>query len=436
MAIEFVNPITAGVTLIREAIQSQNFSNDAAAGVTGWQIAADGSATFYNITIGSDNYFIDENGNAAFNDVNVNGDLFVDGENLFEILDDQGRGLQYWASRDTDSDTTVGTTELAVLTLGTEMEDGRMYRISTSNMRINGTVAGDVFSIRLRDGGASAPTTTSNVLTTAGCYIPVASNPACSIVPALNIVISCDDDQSPSIDNLNSGTHNLLLSIVRASGTGVGTINTSSSSFDPIQIMVEDVGPLLQNTGVDESGSGGSTPVQTYTTTYNATWSATYQQSGTRRPDAIDGDKQYQGFYSSNNGNQKALIGFDYSSIQSDLSGATVTKCEVYLYFNHWYFNAGGTAVIGTHDNTTTANNGPSTYPTGDVHTNRKQVSGWGINVGKWVDLGTTIGNEFKSGASLGIAMGPGPSTSQTYYGSYDGDNMTNEPKLRITYTK
>ena len=47
MAIEFENPVTAGVTLIREAIQSQNF----VAGSDGWQIKANGDAEFNDVTI-------------------------------------------------------------------------------------------------------------------------------------------------------------------------------------------------------------------------------------------------------------------------------------------------------------------------------------------------------------------------------------------------
>lgn len=45
----FRNSILAGVTLIREAIQSQNFVT----GVSGWQIAADGTAEFADLTIRS-----------------------------------------------------------------------------------------------------------------------------------------------------------------------------------------------------------------------------------------------------------------------------------------------------------------------------------------------------------------------------------------------
>lgn len=47
MAIDFYNPVTAGVVLVREAIQSQNYQP----GVDGWTIDADGHAEFNDITI-------------------------------------------------------------------------------------------------------------------------------------------------------------------------------------------------------------------------------------------------------------------------------------------------------------------------------------------------------------------------------------------------
>lgn len=47
MAIEFENPLTAGTVLVREAIQSQNYSP----GSAGWIIEADGSAEFYELVV-------------------------------------------------------------------------------------------------------------------------------------------------------------------------------------------------------------------------------------------------------------------------------------------------------------------------------------------------------------------------------------------------
>lgn len=77
MSVEFENAILAGVTLIREAIQSQNYE----AGSDGWQIAADGSAEFSDLTIRSS----DGSGSTV---MIANGEIRVlngDGDTVVEI---------------------------------------------------------------------------------------------------------------------------------------------------------------------------------------------------------------------------------------------------------------------------------------------------------------------------------------------------------------
>ncbi|MGW2795185.1 hypothetical protein ACWC9H_35410 [Streptomyces sp. NPDC001251] len=113
MSIEFENAILAGVTLIREAIQSQNFVT----GVDGWQIKSDGTAEFSDLTIrssdGSGSTVVVANGeilikNAMGNTVvqiNATGyTLFnADGDTVAQITLDQGgstggfytRGFQF-----------------------------------------------------------------------------------------------------------------------------------------------------------------------------------------------------------------------------------------------------------------------------------------------------------------------------------------------------
>lgn len=373
---------------------------------------------------------ITPDGNAAFQDLTVNGTLFVDGTDLDSLLEQFPLGTVFWGARTTDSDATSGTTEEAVLTLGVTYSDQRMYRLVTSTMRVVGDTAGDVYTIRIRDGGASNPTTSSDQVASAASYVTAASNTATSSVQ-LETVISCDSTQAISSINYHPGTHNLLLSLTRSVGSGTAVLSTSSGTLNPIELYVEDLGPVVSNTGVPQSGGGGGTPVTSHTTTYTSTWSGSYNGSGGRRTDTSN---IYQGFFSSNEGNQKSLVGFNHAQIQSDLTGATVTKTEVYLYYAHWYFNAGGTAVIGTHNLSNTS--APSTFPGSGTTANRVQSSGWTPATGKWVTVSNTIGNELKAGTTKGLMIGPGPSTSQTYYGYANGATQSNSPKIRVTYTK
>ena len=79
----------------------------------------------------------------------------------------------------------------------------------------------------------------------------------------------------------------------------------------------------------------------------------------------------------------------------------------------------------------------PGTWNGSNVNENRYTSTAWNKATGRWVDLGTTIGNEFKDGTSRGLALGPGPTTSFDYYGYFTGADGSNyKPWIRVTYTK
>lgn len=433
---QFSNEVFGGKTLVRTDIQSEGFEDDPENGITGWALFRNGNAIIRSITIGNNNYFITEDGDAAFQNVTVNGTLTVGGSTLETILSAFPQGLLWYGIRDSDSDTTSGASEVAVLEVDTELVSGRMYRISTSEMRVTGTVVGDTVGIRIRDGGSGSPDTSSDQLClgTAG----IVNTGTGGNTVSTSIVISCDDDTAVSYTNYHSGVHRYLLTLARYAGTGTMTLTTNSATVNPIQVNIEDIGPLISNTGIDQSsGGGGTTPVTTVTKTYNATWSGTYNQAGTFRNPGTDPSVHgiYQGYFSSNNGTQKALIGFPYATIVSDLTGAVVNKIEVYLYYSHWYFNGGGTARIGTHNLTNSS--APASFPGSDTTASRKLVTSWGVNVGQWVDVTSLgIGAEFQAGTTKGFMIGGGTSTDQTFYGYADPFGGTHPPQVRITYTK
>ena len=85
-------------------------------------------------------------------------------------------------------------------------------------------------------------------------------------------------------------------------------------------------------------------PITTYTKTYNATWSRSWNNAGSSIYETNATIKQ--GYYSGY-GNGVSWIGFDYSAIQSNLSGSTVKKVEVYHPLWHWYYDSGGTRALG-----------------------------------------------------------------------------------------
>lgn len=216
-----------------------------------------------------------------------------------------------------------------------------------------------------------------------------------------------------------------------SSGTG-----SSSGQAPAASVYAEDVGYSFSPVLTFDMGTGVS-PVQTYTKTYSANGSASFQEDGTNRV-GFDSGHCFQGYYSGTNGNQYSMITFPYATIQADLSGATVTKTELYLNNLHWYNNSGGTAVVGTHNQTSVSGN----HAYSQVTDNINQFSGWSLGQAKWVTLNNSIGNALKNNTAKGIALGKGQtsggtlSTSHLYYGYFAGNGQSGEPQLRITYTK
>jgi hypothetical protein len=141
----------------------------------------------------------------------------------------------------------------------------------------------------------------------------------------------------------------------------------------------------------------------------------------------IQGDSGSDGWLN----DARSLCGFDYAKIMSDTKGATIKACYITLYANHWYWNDGGTARIGTHNYT----GRPGSWAGSRVNEQRVSSSSWPKPGKRKVSLGTTIGNEFKSGTAKGIALGP-TSGTKTQYGKFNGNGQSNEPVLTIVYVK
>lgn len=435
MAIQFENSVVAGVVLIRDSIQSQNFEIDAQGEITGWQINSDGSSTFTSTTISGPGYGIDDQGVGSFSAVNVDTDIIIDGDSLNNALDIRPTGLVAYG--DTVTNNTAGgqwtvnsaaitTTEIALFEFAAgPLLNSRFYNVLMNTLLIQ-TVATDVFTIRIRytvDG--TAPTTSSNILDGSQRYVTGAR----TSYNALTIY-------SPGADY---DVVRMQLCLVRFSGTGsisAEMTNPNTKTF----VAVQDVG----NQGLAVAGASLSQksksagvpdadPVSTYTKTYQCNWSRSWNSSGSDINITNGEISQGQSPATTAYGNRISWIGFPFSTIQSDLSGATVKKVEVYLKYTHWYNNSGGTAVIGTHNSTATS--APS-YDASKDNQNRKTVSGWAANSSKWVDITSVVGSEFKTGTSTGIVIGKGVTTSQTYYGKAIGNQGSGEPALRITYTK
>jgi hypothetical protein len=170
--------------------------------------------------------------------------------------------------------------------------------------------------------------------------------------------------------------------------------------------------------GGDEGG--GSTPVPG-SKSYTATSGKAFGNAGTHST-----SQMYQGYYSSTWGNNKSCVFFP-TTIAADLAGKTITGCSVTFKTQFAYYNAGLTAVIGTHNSLSSI----TAYPSSGVKSNRVQKKPCVAGSTYTVSLGTTVGNEFQAGTAKGITFGPGPSNSLNYYGYHYLSGM----KLSFTYT-
>lgn len=412
---EFGNPIVGGEDLIRESIKSPNFETDPENGVQGWQISRDGTATFYNLVIGSPDFIIDQNGNAVFSSVSADV-INLNGTSLSDILTDYPLGIIALTQITGSSVGYTGTSILAGRIVIPNASANRQYVIGGSRLHFNSGTATTVdrMNIEVRTNWNSPTTTASSLLWSH--QERVTNTTAFDQDIEFRHPFQVSPPNGEGVDDLHIGVY-----FYSEDTSGQLSMDGVTGS----RLYVEDIG--LAITYSTFSLGTGTTPVQSYTKTYSANGSASFQSNGTNRGVS----SCYQGYYSSTNGNQYSMITFPYATIQADLAGATITKTELYLNNNHFYSNAGGTAIIGYHNQSSVSGNHSSSQITDNVDT-----ESFTYGQAKWFTITNTIGNAFKNNTAKGIALGPGPSSSQSYYGYFAGNGESGEPQLRITYTK
>ncbi|WP_236244216.1 hypothetical protein [Streptomyces sp. CC210A] len=349
---------------------------------------------------------IDQDGNTGVGDLSVAGRLSIAGDPIETYLSGFARGLvaiDYQATS-----VTAGTTDYGFIELSFDADTSRMYRV-VLDCYADPSASGGELVLALKDGGANTPSISSPQIQSAIYPMPTAGYRR----------IHLETIRSGAA--FGAGLRRLLVTFRCQNGPSGQTVRLFGGGNHPGLMYIEDLGPHIPETGQYNTGGGTTTPPKkTYTKTYAASWSGSYANRGSYN--SYYGNKCLQGYYSSTNGMQASLIGFP-SALATDLSGATIQKAEVYLYFDHWYYNSGGRAVIKAHKHTSR----PSTFSS---DSEAKTIS-WGKNVGKWVDI-TSV---FDSTSWRGIALDPNNS-EKTYYGRAQGVGQTYPPKLRVTYTK
>jgi len=421
--VPFSDPIIkGGGDLIRTRMQSEDYTelSEGEGSFTGWRLNKDGSAEFTEIAIGSTTYQIDSNGVANFESVNVNDALTIGGDNILDLIAESGgvRSFVHLAGTST-AYAGAGAVKLLEFVVTDVLE--HHYRIEWNSCKLDTNA---YFGAWIK------------VFCTVNYDTPaLVGDPHILEVEFPNVLAGETRVFSFSgVENVaavNAGKDMNLSFWLDAAGAQVGADVTIVANP---KIVVTDIGPTLPTNTITMVAVG--TPpifVSQKTKIYTADGHRTFKGDGTLYTgdvDLVQGDGDF-----SPNGNMSAAIQFDYATIVADLAGSTVDKVEAFLYFDHWHFGTGGTAVIGSHNDTDVAGALALAHISGQL-ANRVQSASWGRNVGRWVDLTATgFGDELRDGTAKGLLIGQGPTTSNIYYGRARSDVESNPPQLRITYT-
>lgn len=351
---------------------------------------------------------ISEDGKLVGDEVHATSGLFYKGDEMATVLARLPGGLKGWAQRTTYSTQNAdNSTRMPYLRLNVPVEAGRFYKITTSPIasEASDSTTSAVLMMTYNYGGNAQlfdPQLTS-VLTSPTTVNDVLQAP----VPLAGITAS------PTPGYLS------ILLAFQASGTGV--VGLRGSESQPVWIIVEDMGPQLYQAGISLDGTAPpTTNVINYYKEYSLTGASSYEGNGNYY--AYAENKMFQGESPGGVGNTKSIA--TYQSMTADLSGATITDMRVYLYFDSWYYNAGGTARIGLH--------GHSSPPATFSHSvaDAMVVPGWPKPGGMWVSIPQAYWAGFKAGTYKGISLSA-PGGNYEYYGIAAENSI-----ISATYTK
>ena len=413
---------------------------------------------------------IDPNGVISSSTLNTLGDgttnafddardaLYVGGEDFADRMERSPQGVVAQVYKSALVSITNIRTEYGVYEVGFTAQPGRHYRVTFSGGTIRANTGAPVVvglvRIRRTLDGTTPSITNGAVIRSQWVGLPTNN---------VDVSIPSFSAQGEMTGGSTTAQDVRLLYTVNALNAGstdwISFSNKGGTSAPaPIECVVEDLGwdvpdgyqtnsggGTLYTGGTDSSG-GGAPPASKKT--YVSTWTSNSSQS--RR--GVSGYGNYTvntsapsgyglaGYYSSSNGNQYTYIGFTGAnstggesgkSISSAISGATVTKVELYIRNSTFYASSGGQQRFGMTTMTGQPSTGAASAPPSSGFTGNIAFS---TGEGKWVTLSATALGYLTGGGRIAI-VGPGTSNSQTYYSKWYMSG-TYVPKLRITYTK
>lgn len=183
-------------------------------------------------------------------------------------------------------------------------------------------------------------------------------------------------------------------------------------------------------TEIAQSMTATKVPAQT---AHTDDWTSTYHRTYPGGTNVGYRSPEPSVLYAGSNGNQygihRGIIGFNWPNIQANLVGATITSCYFTFKQQGTYYSSGAYWWVGTHTYTSIPVNWD-----GPVHVSGLRRIKLHVVAGTTYKLncGIAIGNDFKSGAALGIAIGPPVDGNFDAYGYMASSPMI----LEINYKK
>ncbi|UVF61145.1 minor tail protein [Arthrobacter phage Aoka] len=355
---------------------------------------------------------ISSSGGMTAQSLDVAGDISMGGTTLAETLDARPKGLIAWASRWTAGKYWAGATSHPYLHLTFPVEAGRAYMVRTNSIGMDGSSTSSDPLVRLHQIQGDNCTTTAPVIAQA---ISTSSG-----IATYRSSITINRILTPS------STENL--SVLLAYGAARGTGKISAPGANPNFLMVEDLGLAMAQTGEWRDGTADNstvdpTPpatVQNYDQTWNATGTRSFLGSGGTY--SYNTGYMYSGLqYGTSNGDLSSMAVFP--SLTTILNGATVTGVWVYVYYDFWYYGAGGDAYIGLHGQTGLTSSKPAKTYSHAVSTN------WPRAAGRWIKMSSSTYDGWRTGQHRGFTLGGSG-------GGYERYGYAHGAKLRITWTK
>lgn len=352
---------------------------------------------------------ISQDGVGSFSSVYANESLFYKGTELETIINRRSPIVNS-AYRTTNAvvNAYAGGPYFPYLRLEATLEANKVYRISTSSIRVD-----------------TDPNTTATV---AIGYAPAGQLATSSNVSLLTLGHSGLGTSRATV-TLNElwsfsgflGEERMISFIILQGVTqGVGGAGIRADFSNPVRLIVEDMG--YPQAGSNGAWLDGTTPPPPARQTYVKQWGCinSMNYAGNNSQYNYNTGQMYQGLSPAGYGNTKSIAIFN--NMIPDLSGATINYARVFLKFNHWYYNAGGTARIGLHAHTGI----PGSF-TGNLGI-AVASGGWPKPGARWVDFPPSVIDGFRTGQYRGIYL-EGDGT----YGTY---GLADRPTIEIGYTK